>query len=102
MHVQVMTDKKCSQHREAESKLVVNPEGSRHYGKWCCSQCDKWLSHAKTPKNTEDMKKRQLEIREMVKNIKFTDVDLHRLLKLYNKTHLGVESIWYDKIKIMN
>ena len=92
-----MTDKRCIILPEEEPRLEVNPEGSRHYGKWVCGECGKWLTHAKMPKTVEELEERQRKIREMIRS-DLTDDELHRLLKLYNKPHLGVEAIWYNDI----
>lgn len=92
-----MTDKRCKIHPGAEPKLQVNEVGSRHYGKWICSECDKWLTHAKNPGTSQALAVRQGKIREMLLESIFSDDDLKKLLPLYSTAHLNlVQQNIYD------
>lgn len=83
-------DRQCTIADHKGVKLVVNPAGSKHYGKWVCGECGKYISHAKMPKTSDEMVKRQSMIRQMLykypelSNDGDLDDELHKLLSLYS------------------
>lgn len=95
----------CKKHKDAEVKLTVTPEIA-HYGKWICTECQElglksFVKWAKNPKTTEELTNRQSRIRQFLMDhdlSTWTDSQLHRLLNLYNKPHLGVEHQWYEDL----
>lgn len=95
-----MTDKRCNIHRETEPILKVNPEGSYHYGKWVCPECNKYVTHARQPKTNLEVNERQKAIRKYIieEGIE-SDKELHRILSMYNTSRLNlVQQELYNKI----
>lgn len=87
-----MTDKVCKFHPNGGVYLELTPD-IRHYGRWNCQQCHKFLVWAKSPKTTDGLESRQQEIRDMIVSgydWKRTE-DLKLLLGLYNKPHLNLK-----------
>ena len=94
-----MTEKRCKDHLDPEPILIVNPVGSKHYGKWVCPVCKRWINHARQPKTTAEMEERQEKIRYLILNNCIEDeAELHKLLLLYNLTHLNlIQQPIYEK-----
>lgn len=85
-----MTTKVCKDHLELEPVLVENPVGSKHYGTWRCSECDRWLSHAKRPSTVKSIEERQSKIISMILSNDFNEQQLRKLLPLYDVPHLNL------------
>lgn len=83
-----MTDKRCKIHQEAEPKLVLVDNG--HYGKWVCSECNKYIVWAKKPDTVEKMKEIQATVRDIVRNSRkeLSDEQMHFLFTIYTKKML--------------
>ena len=93
-----------SEINEEKMELILTPGLKNKYGKWVDKETGKFIRWAKNPKTLEAMEQRRGEIRHMIKegiSDKLTDKELHRLLKIYNKPHIGVEAQWYDSVTIM-
>lgn len=93
-----MTTKVCKDHPELEPVLVENPVGSKHYGTWRCSECNKWITHAKQPSTIKSVEERQKTIRSMILSNDFDESELTKLLTLYNVSHLNLvqENLYND------
>lgn len=98
-------DKRCKVHQDAMPVLTVNTPPSVHYGKWVCSECGKFLSHARQPKNDAALIERQTYIRAYVRMCVQMDViddnELHAAMAMY---HVGrninyAQQDLYRKIK---
>jgi hypothetical protein len=83
-------DKRCPNHQDADIELVVNPSGSHHYGKYVCSECSKFISHARKPTTSHALEKRQQEIYPFIKARVMSDADLKFILSIYNIPHLNL------------
>jgi hypothetical protein len=105
------TDKKCTLHPNADVQLTLTPT-LKHYGRWDCIECGKFVVWAKSPKTCAEMLNRQGEIMWIIRNcasmegdpdehITFppnvgpggaeylmTNKDLETLLNLYSAIHL--------------
>lgn len=95
-------ERRCKAHPEADIVFELTPKLQKH-GRWNCEECGKLIQWAITPKTNKEMTERQEEIRKMVADgvtRGMTDKELHKLLKLYNKTHIGVDKDWYVGIKM--
>jgi hypothetical protein len=99
-----MTTKRCKVHEWADVKLELTPD-LKHYGKWVCSECDKYIVWAKNPQTETKLKERQEQILGMVwndelQNLFFLSKDkLKVLMSLYMVPHLNlVQQQQYDAI----
>lgn len=82
-------------------ELILTPQFANKYGKWVYKDSGKFVCWAKFPKTSEKQVQRQAEILDFVCNCGFRNItrkQLHRLLKLYHKTHLGVDEMFYSEI----
>jgi len=95
-----MTDKRCKMHKDRIPKLIVNEPGSYHYGNWICSECSKYITHAKSPKTTEAVRARQKSILDKILSTPNMDrVDLDFLCSIYMIGTLNlVQEACYMKI----
>lgn len=82
-----ITPKRCRLHPTSLPKMQLTP-GEHHHGKWICSECDKFLTWAKSPKTNEAMKKRQSEIINYVMHNEISVDDLQFLFEAYSVAHL--------------
>ena len=103
------TDKKCTLHPNGEVQLTLTP-ALKHYGRWDCTECGKFVVWAKSPKTCEEMIKRQKEIMLIIRKwasvedddseeefeYLIRDRDLKTLLDLYSTIHLTLvqEQTW--------
>ena len=95
----IIMDKHCASHPESGSVLVLTPD-KRHYGRWNCEKCGKFITWAKTPRTNEMIKERQDEILEMVKSGLLTDEQYRIVLPLYTVAHLNlVQERQYTMVK---
>lgn len=62
----VTCDKQCKikGHESVEPELVLTPEG-RHYGRWNCRICGKFITWSKSPKVSGEMDERTETILDM-------------------------------------
>lgn len=91
------TDKRCTLHPNGNVMLVYTPQ-LKHYGRWDCKECGKFVVWAKSPKTCEEMEERQEAIMNIIrhKTADLSDKDLKELLKLYSVIHLTLvqEQTW--------
>ena len=83
------TDKRCTLHPNGNVSLTYTPQ-LKHYGRWDCNECGKFVVWAKSPKTCEEMEQRQNTILEIIRGhtAELSDKDLKDLLKLYSVIHL--------------
>ena len=60
------TDKRCTLHPTKQVQLTLTPT-LKHYGRWDCSECGKFVVWAKSPKTCEEMMKRQKKIMNIIR-----------------------------------
>jgi len=86
------TDKRCSIHPDAKAVLEVTP-AIKHYGKWVCDECGKFVVWAKNPKTSQAMRDRQVIIATIIGNLRssstMTVKDIKFLCTIYTKVHLN-------------
>ena len=80
--------KRCGYHPTAGVQLVVNEPGSRHYGKWICSECNVFISHSSTPKSIKEYNKRKeillgLAFRWYMHEIELSAEDVELMFDMY-------------------
>ena len=93
-----MTTKRCKVHEWADVKLELTPD-LKHYGKWVCSECDKYIVWAKNPQTETKLKERQEQILDMVWKNELPRDTLKVLMSLYMVPHLNlVQQQKYDAI----
>ena len=93
------TDKRCPLHPDAKISLVLTPE-IKHYGKYVCEECGKFLVWARTPKSSYALADRQREIVRLLMQYKFSETDTRMLCKLYNMVHLtGLQQVSWERLK---
>lgn len=98
------TDKTCSAHPNAGVKFQLTPE-IKHYGKFCCNECDKFVVWAKSPKTCDELQERQQRIVKMIKTYpELTEEQVAELCKLYGTVHLTLinQGIWEKYISKYN
>jgi|688.fasta_scaffold29856_6 hypothetical protein len=80
-------DKRCKVHPNANPELTINVPPNAHYGKWVCSECKKYLSHARHPKNDADLTERQMYIRSYIRMLcqmdMLNDNEMHAVMSMY-------------------
>lgn len=81
------TDKRCGAHPSAKLNLVLTPD-IKHYGKYVCAECGKFIVWAKTPTTSYALADRQREIVRLLMQKRFNDRDTAMLCKLYSIVHL--------------
>jgi hypothetical protein len=81
------TDKRCPVHPDARISLTLTPE-IKHYGKYVCEECGKFIVWAKTPTSSYALADRQREIVRLLMQHKFSERDTAMLCKLYSIVHL--------------
>ena len=89
------TTLRCHKHPDAEAEFV-KLENHRMYGHFICSECNKHITWAKTPKTSANLRERQDRIRLAILNLE--DEDVHELLLLYNIPHLKMHQMKYEKL----
>ena len=83
------TDKRCTLHPNSTVSLTYTPQ-LKHYGRWDCTECGKFVVWAKSPKTCEEMEDRQETIVQIIRDhaAELSDKDLKDLMKLYSVAHL--------------
>ena len=93
------TDKRCTLHPNSNVLLTYTPQ-LKHYGRWDCTECGKFVVWAKQPKTCEEMEVRQNTIMNIIKSRTddLSDKELKNLLKLYSVTHLTLvqDQLWRE------
>lgn len=84
-----MTSRTCKDHPMEEPKLVLTPK-LKHYGKWCCPVCDKYIVWARNPETDSAIEDRRAKLRNIIRIHSFDDHELEEILKLYVPTHLNL------------
>lgn len=93
-----MTDKRCRRHPDADVKLELTPE-LKHYGKWLCSLCGRFVVWSKTPKASEDLAHRQITMLDLMQSGKLSTEQLHVASLLYTVPHLNlIQQKKYDEL----
>ena len=86
---------------EETMELILTPEYPSKYGKWVDKKTGKFIKWAKKPQTSEAMLERQKKIREFIisgAGAEIPEKTLHRLLKLYDKAHINVDRMFFDKL----
>lgn len=84
------TDKRCGLHPDSNVILTTTPQ-LKHYGRWDCAECGKFVVWAKSPKTCIEMADRQKTIMNMIRSNKFiSDKDMETILKMYSIIHLSL------------
>jgi len=81
--------KRCEKHLDADILFSLNPPGSTHFGKWKCSECNKFVTHAQTPKTNVEVERRKESIVGYIMNEKDM-TKVKRLCDIYGKSHIGL------------
>jgi hypothetical protein len=81
-----MTHKRCRLHPQLEPKLVLTPE-IKHYGKYICPECSKWITWARDLKTTDELMDRQALILVLLDTHKD---HRHFLCTIYALPHLNL------------
>lgn len=97
--MEITTDKRCKMHPQDDAELVLTPE-YKHYGKFVCSKCQKFIVWAKSPKTNEAQLERKEQIMEYILNAEnLSRSTLSFLLDISCKPHLNlVEGTRYENL----
>jgi len=96
------TDKRCSRCPGAIPILVLTPE-IRHYGKFVCPACTRFLTWARDPRTNANMQARQAEILEFVLDNPVSADELKFLFEIYGTAHLNlIQKTRYENILMGN
>ena len=85
-------------HEKVPPVLVETPD-LKHYGRWNCGICGKFIVWAKTPKANQEMLDRQETILSIIReNPGMPKVDLHKLCTVYGEATLcyKYKTYWAD------
>lgn len=93
-------ESRCGRHPNAEPYLLQNTQPNAHYGKWLCTECDKFIKHARTPKTNVELLQRQSDIEDrIVESGSLTKAQVAALCKLYSVPHLKLlQQTQYDAL----
>lgn len=82
---------------EADIRFELNPEGSYHYGKWICCNCNKYVTWAQKPKTNASLEERRKLIRLYLMDESDAN-NVGKLCLLYNKPHMNlVDKEFFEK-----
>lgn len=85
--VLVETDKKCNVCTDEPVQFVLTPD-KKHYGKFVCGKCNRFITWAKSPKTSTELRERQETIAKMLSETRHSVDDVKFLCRLYNKVHM--------------
>ena len=94
-HILDTPDRSCPAHPDAGITFVETPT-LRHFGRWNCADCGRYLVWSRDPRTERVMKARQREILKYMQkvleepDIPFSDEDMKFLFDIYSKTHLNL------------
>jgi len=84
------TEKRCKLHLTGDVKLTLTPT-LKHYGRWDCTECGKFVVWAKSPKTCQDMHDRKEQVLHLLKDrVNLSFQDLKDLCDIYSAIHLNL------------
>lgn len=81
----------CKTCPKSPAELILTPTG-RHYGKWVCTKCKKYIKHAKNPKTNAELEQRRNQILDLLTGYTVDRNDMIFLFEIYHK----VSMTWGD------